>query len=65
MTVAIDGYCWLHQGAYQCAADLAYGRGTDLLMKYCRRKLKLLLSNNVTPVLVFDGAKLKMKSGVE
>jgi exonuclease-1 len=20
--VAIDGYCWLHQGAYTCAMDL-------------------------------------------
>jgi exonuclease-1 len=22
-TVAIDGYCWLHQGAYNCAMELA------------------------------------------
>lgn len=29
LTVAVDGYCWLHQGAYTCAMDLAYGRGID------------------------------------
>lgn len=26
-TVAVDGYCWLHQGAYNCAKELCYGGG--------------------------------------
>jgi hypothetical protein len=28
-------------------------------------KIKMLLSYKVTPVMVFDGAKLKMKEGTE
>ena len=28
-TVAIDGYCWLHKGAFCCAEKLAKGEPTD------------------------------------
>ena len=31
-TVAIDGYCWLHQAAYTCAMELVYGRGIAQLV---------------------------------
>ena len=27
--VAIDGYSWLHKGAYSCSAELCEGRWTD------------------------------------
>jgi exonuclease-1 len=27
-TLAVDGYCWLHKGAFGCAFDLATGRTT-------------------------------------
>ncbi len=28
-TVAIDGYCWLHKGAFSCADQLVIGEKTD------------------------------------
>jgi len=28
-TVAIDGYCWLHKGAFSCADKLVKGEKTD------------------------------------
>ena len=46
-TVAIDGYCWLHQAAYTCAMDLALGRGTAKLIAYCQKKLQILLYYNI------------------
>ena len=27
-TLAIDGYAWLHKGAYSCAEDLCLGKPT-------------------------------------
>ena len=65
MTVAIDGYCWLHQGAYHCAQEIAYGQGVDKLISYCKNRLKMLINYDVTPILVFDGAKLQMKAHTE
>lgn len=41
------------------------GRGTDKLIFYCKQKLDLLTSSRVTPIVVFDGSKLMMKSGIE
>ncbi|MFM7850692.1 MAG: hypothetical protein ACKO96_01950 [Flammeovirgaceae bacterium] len=34
-------------------------------MTYCIQKVRLLQRNGVRPLLVFDGAKLQMKSRVE
>jgi exonuclease-1 len=31
-SIAIDGYCWLHQAAYTCAADIAFNRSTTKLI---------------------------------
>jgi exonuclease 1 len=45
--------------------ELCQGRGVAKLIKFCQAKLQLLLSNDVTPVLVFDGARLQMKSQTE
>ena len=35
------------------------------LIKYCRRKLEMLIGYGVTPILIFDGAKLQMKQQTE
>ena len=35
------------------------------MINYCLSKVRLLQLNGVKPVLVFDGAKLKMKSRIE
>lgn len=64
-TVAIDGYCWLHQGAYSCAYDLAHDRGLDKLIQYCKFKLDVVVSSGVKPIVVFDGNRLHMKQDIE
>jgi exonuclease 1 len=63
--VAIDGYCWLHKAVYTCKKDLAQGNGMDKLILYCVKRVKMMLEHNVTPVMVFDGGKLQMKTNVE
>lgn len=35
------------------------------LISYCKKKLKMLLDSQVTPILIFDGAKLVMKGNTE
>jgi len=35
------------------------------MISYCVSKVRLLQLNGVKPILVFDGAKLKMKSRIE
>lgn len=63
--VAIDAYCWLHKAAYTCAQDLAKGQGMEKLLQYCLNRIELLTKAQVTPIIVFDGGKLKMKKSVE
>ena len=65
MRVAVDGYCWLHKAVYTCKKEMAQGQGLDKLISYCLKRIKLLQQHNVTPVMVFDGGKLQMKTGVE
>lgn len=68
-TVAIDGYCWLHQAAYSCAMELVQnprcGAGVEKFVTSCRQKLDLFIAADVRPILIFDGNKLSMKSDVE
>ena len=35
------------------------------LITYCKKRLQMLLENNVKPIMIFDGAKLQMKAGTE
>ena len=63
--VAIDAYCWLHKAAYTCAQDLAKGQGMEKLLQYCISRIEMLQRNQVIPIIIFDGGKLKMKKGVE
>jgi exonuclease-1 len=87
--VAVDGYSWLHKGAYACARELAQGRKSDMYVcgcgagrlaslsahrpvrfltryvKYCMKRIALLLENNVKPLIVLDGAYLPSKAGKE
>jgi len=64
-TVGIDAYCWLHKGAYGCAMDLALGKPTRAYVYYVIRRLEMLISHNVTPILVFDGGFLPAKADTE
>jgi exonuclease-1 len=63
--VAVDGYCWLHQGAYSCAQELVYNKGIDKLISYCKIKLDQITGSGVRAIVVFDGNKLNMKGEVE
>jgi exonuclease 1 len=45
--------------------DLVYGRGVPKLILYCQKRLQLLLTYNVKPILIFDGARLQMKGATE
>lgn len=68
-TIAIDGYCWLHQAAYYCALELVQfginGPGRDKFVTSCKQKLDMVIKAGVRPIVVFDGNRLKMKDGVE
>ncbi|KAK9453943.1 PIN domain-like protein [Dipodascopsis uninucleata] len=63
--VAIDGYVWLHRGAFACAADLAYGKPTSRYVDYIMNRIKMLKHYGVRPYLVFDGANLPSKQYTE
>ncbi|KAI8973943.1 PIN domain-like protein [Pilobolus umbonatus] len=60
--VAIDGHCWLHQGAISCAMDLALGRSTTKYITYFMHRIELLRFHNVIPYVVFDGQPLPIKA---
>jgi 5'-3' exonuclease len=64
LRVAVDGYGWLHRGAFACCTDLCLGVDTDRHIQYCMRRVEMLLSNGIDPVIVFDGAALPAKQGI-
>ncbi|CAL8094807.1 unnamed protein product [Calicophoron daubneyi] len=64
-TVAVDTYCWLHKSSYACAMDLALGNPTDQYVRYTLKYLEMILSYNIKPILVFDGANLPSKAETE
>ena len=60
--VVVDAYCWLHKGCYSCSLELIEGKESEMrYVHYCMRKVNMLLSHSVTPILVFDGAHLPSK----
>uniref|UniRef100_A0A7S0US38 Exonuclease 1 n=1 Tax=Polytomella parva TaxID=51329 RepID=A0A7S0US38_9CHLO len=63
--VAIDGYSWLHKGAYFHGKALCEGQFTDAYVKYFMSRIDLLLSYGITPIVVFDGCRLPSKEEEE
>lgn len=63
--MAIDTYCWLHKGAFGCAAKLCRNEPTDFYIQYCLKYVNMLLSFNIKPILVFDGRHLPAKELTE
>jgi len=63
--LAIDGYGWLHRGAYACAPELAQGRPTTKYVDFCMHRVRLLRHHKVEPYVVFDGGPLPAKLGTE
>jgi len=64
-TVGIDGYCWLHRGAYGCAFELAINQPTKGYVDFCMKRIQMLLHFGITPLVVLDGAPLPAKKGQE
>ena len=64
-TLGIDGYVWLHRGAYACAMDLALGRPTTRYITSAMHRIRMLQHYGVKPYVVFDGGPLPSKAGTE
>jgi len=63
--VAIDGYAWLHRGAYSCSQELCLGIPTIKYITFFMNLIDMLKSNKVIPIVVFDGGPLPNKKGKE
>lgn len=69
----IDGYGWLHKGAAGCALELCVGgdsacaraRSTRRYVDFFMHRVRMLRHYGVSPVVVFDGARLPAKSATE
>jgi len=63
--VAIDGYCWLHKGVYSCSYEMETALKSRKYLKFCTKRIDMLLQAGVIPFVVFDGAPLPMKRETE
>lgn len=65
MRVAVDGYYWLHRGAYACSKELCTNVPTTRYLSYCLGMIDFFQGYNITPIIVFDGSPLPSKKGEE
>lgn len=63
-TAAIDIMSWLYKGLYACAAQQNPEVKSDLYLNYPLKMLALLKAHSITPIVVFDGKKLKEKEKI-
>ena len=64
-TLGVDGYVWLHKGAFGCAFELVQGVNTKKYVNYFMKRIMHLKEFGIVPFIVFDGANLPMKSCTE
>ncbi|KAI7824654.1 exonuclease [Gamsiella multidivaricata] len=64
-TLAVDGYVWLHKGAFSCAQELCLGQPTQKYITYFMRKIDMFKFFGVKPYVVFDGGYLPSKAATE
>ncbi|KAG0275956.1 Rad2 nuclease [Linnemannia exigua] len=64
-TLAVDGYVWLHKGAFSCAQELCLGQPTSKYISYFMRKIEMFKFFGVKPYVVFDGGYLPSKASTE
>ncbi|KAG0212271.1 Rad2 nuclease [Mortierella sp. GBA30] len=64
-TLAVDGYVWLHKGAFACAQELCLGQATQKYVAYFMRKIEMFKFFGVKPYVVFDGGYLPSKAITE
>eukprot|EP01134_Creolimax_fragrantissima_P003334 CFRG3334T1 len=60
--VAVDASSWLHRGAYSCAKELADSIPTDRFLSFSKKRIEMLRSRKVEPLMVFDGRSLPSKA---
>ena len=65
LTIAVDGYVWLHRGAYTCAAEIVQKIPTRRYVDYCMSRVRTLKHYGINPYIVFDGGPLPAKLGTE
>lgn len=63
--IAIDGYAWLHKATFGCCVELATGTECTKWILYCLKLIDMLLFHDIDVHMVFDGANLPAKDGVE
>eukprot|EP00922_Rhytidocystis_sp_ex-Travisia-forbesii_P018294 GHVS01027196.1.p1 GENE.GHVS01027196.1~~GHVS01027196.1.p1 ORF type:complete len:652 (+),score=164.48 GHVS01027196.1:139-2094(+) len=63
--VGVDAMCWMHRGAVACAVELVSGKPSDKFLKFVVHMIQLLMENDISPVLVFDGDRIPAKSAEE
>ncbi|KAL8270302.1 hypothetical protein Esti_005772 [Eimeria stiedai] len=61
--VGVDAMCWMHRGAAACAVELVEGRESDKFLRFFIAMVSLLRYYGVTPLIVFDGSRIDVKSG--
>ncbi|KAF9924785.1 Rad2 nuclease [Linnemannia zychae] len=61
-TLAVDGYVWLHKGAFSCAQELCLGQPTQKYVTYFMRRIEMFKFFGVKPYVVFDGGYLPSKA---
>ncbi|KAF8981340.1 Rad2 nuclease [Entomortierella lignicola] len=64
-TLAVDGYVWLHKGAFACAQELCLDQVTQKYVTYFMRKIEMFKFFGVKPYVVFDGGYLPSKAITE
>lgn len=64
-TVCVDGYVWLHRGAYACSRELCEGERTRKHVEYFINRARTLRRANVRAIFVFDGGRMPGKAGEE
>ncbi|WVQ71361.1 hypothetical protein IAR50_000889 [Cryptococcus sp. DSM 104548] len=63
--MAVDGYVWLHRGAFGCAEALVKGKPTTKFVDYAIHRVRFLRHHGVEPFIVLDGGPLPAKRGTE
>ncbi|UKK02460.2 hypothetical protein MACK_002553 [Theileria orientalis] len=58
---AVDAMCWLHRSMVSSAVANVRGEMSDKFLKFIISMLSLLLSYNITPIMVFDGYEMPAK----
>ncbi|BAM42387.1 uncharacterized protein TOT_040000754 [Theileria orientalis strain Shintoku] len=58
---AVDAMCWIHRSMVSSAVANVRGEMSDKFLKFIISMLSLLLSYNITPIMVFDGYEMPAK----